>query len=413
MLSVDEALQKVLHQVQPTNIAHMPVLDALGHSLAEEVASDVDSPPHTKALMDGYAVIAADVQRPGAVLTVLEEVVAGQVPQRTVAPGCATRIMTGAPIPPGADAVVMIEETRVIETQGQLPAQVEINSDRVRPGANLLRQAASIACGQTVLRPGALLRPMEVGVLSEVGRTSVDVFCRPRVAVMTSGDELVTPDRKPAAGQIRNSNNPMLVALARRAGATALDLGVARDDAAAIQEMAESGLKHDALVLSGGVSAGVRDLVPQALAACQVAQVFHKVNLKPGKPMWFGIAERDGRKTLVFGLPGNPVGALVCFELFVRPALLAMQQLAESPARTVGARLTTSFSHRGDRPTYFPAAIDAAPRGDGLPAVRPLPWQGSADLFTLAKANALIQFSAGDRDYPPEEIVPVRLLDGA
>ena len=161
------------------------------------------------------------------------------------------------------------------------------------------------------------IRPIEVGVLAEVGKTHIAVRRRPRVAVMTSGNELVTADKTPAAGQIRNSNNPMVTALAQRAGADATDLGIARDERDAIRALVDRGLQSDILVLSGGVSAGVLDLVPSVLAEAGVVEVFHKVNLKPGKPLWFGVRG----DTLVFGMPGNPVASLVCFELFVRPAI--------------------------------------------------------------------------------------------
>jgi len=241
-------------------------------------------------------------------------------------------------------------------------------------------------------------------VLAEIGRTAVEVYAQPPAAVMTSGNELVAPDQKPGPGQIRNSNNPMLVALARRAGAAAVDLGIARDEEADIRRLVDQGLRRDLLILSGGVSAGVLDLVPKVLADAGVQQVFHKVHLKPGKPLWFGAAERGDRTTLVFGLPGNPVSSLVCFELFVRAAIANMRGLSDSALPRQAARLGQPHAQRGDRPVYFPGVLEAT---DELPVATPLPWQGSADLATLAGANCLIHLPAGQRNYEAGEAVTV------
>jgi molybdopterin molybdotransferase len=262
-----------------------------------------------------------------------------------------------------------------------------------------MRRATSMAAGDVVLRSGHLLRPIELGVLAEVGRTEVRVVPRPRVAVLATGNELVPPEVKPGAGHIRNSNSPMLVAAARAAGAESFDLGIARDQLDSMQAMIAKGLEADVLVLSGGVSAGVLDLVPSVLKSLGVEQVFHKISIKPGKPLWFGVLRRerknqDGEQgdTLVFGLPGNPVSSLVGFELFVRPALARLAG-REFAAEYVSARLAAAFTHRGDRPTYHPAELKA----DAEQAVAtPLRWKGSADLRTLSAANALLVFPAGD-----------------
>ena len=323
MLSVDAALDEVLKRAAQHAAVDGSLGEALGLVLAADVASDVDSPPHDKSVVDGYAVIAAEVADRPAVLDVLEEVTAGQVPTHPVRPGTAVRIMTGAPLPSGADAVVMVEQTEQIDSPERgaaALARVRLASQRVTPGQNIMRRATSIARGDVVLRAGARIGAAEVGVLAEVGCVRPRVVPRASVAVLSTGNELVDASHKPAAGQIRNSNGPMLLAAVAAAGARAVDLGVARDEAGDLSERIERGLKADVLVICGGVSAGVLDLVPQTLERAGVERVFHKVNIKPGKPLWFGVHGTPPAR-LVFGLPGNPVSSLVCFELFVRPAI--------------------------------------------------------------------------------------------
>ena len=407
MISVDQALEHVLSHAHSNATRRVSVLEAVGAILAEEVISDIDSPPHDKAMMDGYAISADDLADPSQrddasiELEVIEEVTAGAVPTKKLASGQATRIMTGAPVPEGVGAVVMIEQTEQIQ-----PSRVRIQNVALPAGTNIMPRATSLAVGQTVIAPGTPIRPIEVGVLSEVGRTEVEIFAPPTVAVMTSGNELVTPDVKPGPGQIRNSNNPMLVALAQRAGATVTDLGIARDEETAIRALVEEGLTHDVLILSGGVSAGVLDLVPKVLQDAGVEQVFHKVHLKPGKPVWFGVRENESdQRTLVFGLPGNPVSSLVCFELFVRAAIAKLRGQPNVTLPCVRAALSQQHQQRGDRPVYFPGVFTETP-GE-LPSVAPLPWQGSADLTTLAKANCLLYFPAGEKVYEAGEIVDV------
>jgi molybdopterin molybdotransferase len=401
MLTVDEALQSVLVRASVLSPASVSLDDALGLVLAEEVTSDVDSPPHDKAMVDGFAVIASDLASGQATLPVIEDVMAGQVPRLDLMPGNATRIMTGAPIPAGADAVVMVE---VSADAGD--GKVKLADGKVTSGQNILRRGRSLFRGQVVLKVGARIRAVEIGLLAEVGRAIVSVVPRPRVAVLATGNELVPLDRVPGPGQIRNSNGPMLVAAVRETGAEAIHLGIARDDEADLTRLIEAGLNSDVLLLSGGVSAGMLDLVPGVLKSLGVREVFHKVNLKPGKPIWFGQCERGGRQTLVFGLPGNPVGSWVCFELFVRPALAKLAGRNVPQVKRTSGVLVSQVTQRGDRPTFFPAAYREATAG---PTIEPLAWQGSADLATLAQANALAMLPPGDRVYVAGERVEVYL----
>ncbi|HUY92720.1 MAG TPA: gephyrin-like molybdotransferase Glp [Pirellulales bacterium] len=396
MLSVDEALARIEEVARPKTATRMPMAECLGLVLAEDVASDVDSPPHDKSIVDGYAVTAADLAGGEACLTVLEEVVAGKLPTRRVERGTATRIMTGAPLPEGAEAVVMVEQTELETDAGGPLGQVQIRTTKFSAGQNIMRRAASLRQGDVVLRAGRVLRPIEIGLLAEVGRTEVLAIPRPAVAVLPTGDELVEPRERPGPGQIRNSNGPMLAASIRRAGGVPIELGIGRDERGTLSEQIAAGLQADVLLLSGGVSAGVLDLVPELLVELGVRKVFHKVSLKPGKPLWFGVLDRGQTQTLVFGLPGNPVSSLVCFELFVRPTLARLAGRPFAGLSAVRARLTTEFLPRGERSTYHPALLAYSAAGA---AIEPLAWKGSADLRGLSAANALVYFPAGDRTF--------------
>jgi molybdopterin molybdotransferase len=393
MISVEEALEAVLRQARVLPAVEASAGAALGRTLAEDVASDVDSPPWDKALVDGYAVRAADVASGDAVLSVLEEVTAGKTPTREVSASHCTRIMTGAPLPSGADAVVLVERTEMLSDH-----RVRIRTT-AKPGQNVLQRAASMQRGQAVLRRGQTIRAIEMGVLAEVGRTHVHVVRPARVAILVTGDELVSAQHAPTGAHIRNSNGPMLAALITEAGAEAIPLGIARDDEDDLREKIERGLEADVLVISGGVSAGVVDLVPKSLVASGVQQVFHHVNLKPGKPLWFGATAR----ALAFGLPGNPVSTLVCFGLFVKPALARLQGQAVHAAGRL-ATLAHDFEQRDARPTYFPAVQSFD--GDQT-TVAPLPWRGSADLHALVAANCLAFFPGGEQVYRAGERVAV------
>ena len=244
-------------------------------------------------------------------------------------------------------------------------------------------------------------------MLASVGRSQVKVL-RPHVAILPTGDELVEPEKTPGPGQIRNSNALMLQALAIEEGATAETLPVAPDEPAQLRAALEGGLGADLLIVTGGVSAGQRDLVPATLEAIGVRPVFHKVRLKPGKPLWFGVGppRAESAGTLVFGLPGNPVSGLVGFLLFIKEALAVMAGKPARGRRILEARLTRGFTHRGDRPTYHPARlVDGNAGHSGSPFMETLDWSGSADLLTVARADGFAVFFAGDREYAPGEIV--------
>ena len=400
MLSVAEAQRIVLEHARPLRPATVPLdSSALGRVLAEDIASDLDMPPYDKALMDGYALRSTDLRDGRGELRVVEEITAGTTPRHPLGPGEASRIMTGAPIPDGADAVVMVERCTL---DGQ---RVSVEDRKVAPGLNLLRRAREMRRGEVVLRAGTGLRPQELGLLATVGRTSAKVHAQPTVAVLPTGDEIVEPDQTPGPGQIRNSNGPMLAAQASRGGGRAELLGVARDTRESLGEFITRGLHYDVLILSGGVSAGKLDLVPDVLEELGIRALFHKVAMKPGKPVLFGVRPRDGDgpPRLVFGLPGNPVSSLVCFELFVRPAIRALMALEPGP-RLVPAALAEDFAYRTDRPTYHPAKLHLGPAGC---VVRPVAWFGSPDLRGIGAANAFVVLPEGEHVHKAGQTFPV------
>lgn len=391
MINIEEALRLVVAHSPPLPTIEVCPIESVGMVLAEDVAADVDSPPHDKALVDGFAVRTYDIEQlgPSSGLQLIEQVIAGDVPTKTVTPGTTSQIMTGAPIPDGADAMIMVENTAV---QNGL---VHFEVSKLTPGQAIMPRASSFAKGDIVLKRGSLIRPIEVGLLCEVGRERVRCYRRANVAVLPTGEELVPATQLPSSGQIRNSNGPMLSSLVATCGCPVNSIDVARDNPADLREKIEQGLDSDILVLSGGVSAGVRDLVPPTLESVGVQCVFHKVSLKPGKPIWFGVREASAHRTLVFGLPGNPVSALVCFELFVTTAMRCLAGRA-AHADWQPVRLASPFQTRGNRPTFWPATWQ---REAGRSFATPLKWQGSADILSISQADCFIYFEHCPREY--------------
>lgn len=388
-ISVEKARRILASLVPRPEPARAPLRDALGCVLAEDAASDIDMPPFDKAMMDGYAVVAADTRRVPVDLDVIEEIPAGRAPARRVGPGRASRIMTGAPVPPGADAVVQVEHTE---------GNVRILRG-VRRAQNVARRGEDVRAGQVVLRRGALLRPAELGILAAAGCASPLVYRRVSVAVLVTGDELVPPESKPGPGQIRNSNAHSISAQLRQIGIEAEDLGVARDEEEDLRRKIRAGLERDALILSGGVSAGKWDLVIPVLEGEGVTRAVYQVKIRPGRPFFVG-AKGDRR---VFALPGNPVSTFVIFEVFVRPFLLRWmgRKDAERPVRRM--KLLQPLGDKAERVQYLPARV----RGDG---VEPLEWHGSADLFALARAQGFVVVPIG-KAFKKGAVVDVLMLD--
>lgn len=387
MLTVEEALARILENVVALGSERVPATGGAGATLAEEIVSPCDSPPFDKSMMDGYAVRASDLSEAGVSLRVLETIAAGQIARETVVSGCAIQIMTGAPIPAGADAVLPVELTQPAEAGG-----ISMKA-KLRSGANILKRAESMRSGEVLFEAGESLRPQDIGLLAEIGLMEIAIHRRPRVAILATGDELVPPDQTPGPGQIRNSNETLLLELLRALGCECVPLGIARDEPEALRAKISRGLEADILLLSGGVSAGIYDLVPRALGEAGVVEIFHKVNIKPGKPIWFGLRDRPESRCCVFGLPGNPVSALVCFEVFVTPAIRRLAGDTCPMPRGIPARLDAPLGNRGDRVLCYPARIRRTEKG--ALAARPVEWVGSGDLRGTTRANGMLVLAAG------------------
>jgi len=375
MLSFEDALRTILDHIPPPEPEETLLSLAAGRALAADVRADRDSPPFDSSAMDGYAVRASDAAA-GAILRVTEEILAGRMPTRPVGSGEAAAVMTGAPVPDGADAVVKVEDTEVVEGGVRL-------ARAATPGDHIRLQGENRRAGEIVLAAGTGIGPVEIGVLATVGLATVPVFRRPTLAVVATGDELVAVEDEPGPARIRNANSSTLLAQGHDAGARTLDLGRVEDEPAATRRAIRDGLESDVLVLSGGVSMGTRDLVAEALVDEGVEILFHRVRIKPGKPLLFG---RRG-KTLVFGVPGNPVSTFVTFELFVRPAIRARAGFRRTVRPVVPAVLAEDTPAGVRRRLFAPAILRPGAAGW---QVAPVPWRGSGDAFGLAGANALL-----------------------
>jgi molybdopterin molybdotransferase len=393
MISVEEAFVAIetassISANRKTETVALP--QSVGRVIAKEVFSDVDSPPHNKSVMDGFAVQAADIAAGVRDFRVLETIVAGKLPNQKVIAGTTSRIMTGAPLPEGADSIVMIEMAN-IGYSDPTPDVVTLSVTLPFPkGRHQMPRAGNFARGQLIFSVGHRIRPVDVGLLAEIGAATVDVYCRTRVSVLPTGDELVDCRSVPAASQIRNSNGPMITAIASGWGCDVAELGIGIDNRAALEAKIDEGLQQDVMILSGGVSAGTMDLVPEVLASMGVEQIFHKVKVKPGKPIFFGVLNGPTRRCLVFGLPGNPVSSLVGMHLFVSTAVSILSGIPETKARPprFESLLTEPHQTRGDRPTFWPGRQT----GKDPRQVQPLKWNGSSDLLSLRDAEGLIHF---------------------
>ncbi|MCA9258927.1 MAG: molybdopterin molybdotransferase MoeA [Planctomycetales bacterium] len=406
MISIEQAHQLVAAHVQPLSPRRLPLPEAFQAKLAEDVASPFDSPPFDKSTVDGFAIQSADAQLE---LAIVEQVTAGHTPKHRVAPGVAARLMTGAPLPEGADAVVKIEDCTLTE-QGT----VIIPHDLRRASAHVLSQGKAFRKGDKVLSHGDRLTPAAIGLLAELGYQSVVAQPPPRIAILPTGDELAAPGAPLRPGEIYNSNGPMLAALISQIGGLPIDLGVAVDDPEDLHSHFLRGLDYDVLLIAGGVSAGVKDLAPGILEELGVQKIFHKIRMRPGKPLWFGKFDHADRTTYVFGLPGNPVSALTTARLFVAPTLASLAGCAYAPPTMRRGRITCEASHRGRRPTYHPfrwSLQQETPSQHDVPGIEPLAWQGSADLAAMARADGWIFLPEGDYDLAAGSLVDVVEID--
>ncbi|MEZ6084840.1 MAG: molybdopterin molybdotransferase MoeA [Phycisphaerae bacterium] len=401
LISIAEAQRIVLDHVAIAPTVSMELVPALGLTLAEDIACDIDMPPFDKAMMDGFAIRSADTAQAGATLKVIDHLAAGGKASKSVGSGEASRINTGAPIPEGTDAVVRIEDTKWSEDGGAIDVLIAAIK-----GMNVCDRANYLKSGAVVLKKGTKLGPAQIAVAAAAGAANVNVYRRPVFAVLATGNELVDAGKKPTGAQIRNSNSPMLAALLSDDGVNVVSLGIAMDDLASLTKSIEYGLECDGLCITGGVSMGAFDFVPDVLAQCGVQVHFHKMSSKPGKPTLFGTTEKG---TCVFGLPGNPVSAMVGYWMLVRPAFAAMQGRPDELPKFVEATLVGSQEPAGDRDSFWPARID--PDQSGRLTACALSWHGSGDPFGMGMANGWIVKPAGSPAASDGDRVRVVLLE--
>jgi molybdopterin molybdotransferase len=418
MISVEEALEKVLSYVEVLEPERKPILDCLSQVLAEDVYATIDIPPLDNSAMDGYALRAKDTRGANEssprYLVVVGEVAAGSMPTKEVRPGTAIRIMTGAPLPEGADAVVRFEDTDEVSrksSRGDL-SQIGILCQAGK-GLNVRGRGEDIARGDLVLKKGKVLRPQEIGVLASLGRSTALVIRRPVVAILATGDELIGVDQPLAPAKIYNSNTYTIAAEVSRYGGIPKILGIGRDSVQSLTKKIDEGLDTDMLITSGGVSKGDYDVVKDVLAERGEVS-FWTVCMKPGKPLAFGVMEKEerGRKRKVphLGLPGNPVSSMITFEQFARPAILKMMGKETLKKPTIRAIIENDIADNDGRRLF--ARVMVTKRGGQYYASVTGPGpQGSGILTSMAKANGLAVIPESSKGVKAGDAVEVQMLD--
>lgn len=416
---VDEALAEILSYFEPLPPEPVGLFQARGRVLAEDIIADFDVPPFRNSAMDGYAVRAVDTAEASGetpvILRVVADVAAGDVAETPVPPGGAVRIMTGAPLPPGADAVVRFEET-----SEALPEQQQPGPGRVAVlaaadlGQNVREPGEDLRAGAVVIPRGRPLRPAEIGVLAALGRATVPVVRRPRIAILATGDELVAIDEPLAPGKIRNSNEYTTAALVEQAGGIPIPLGIARDSVAHLTAKVQEGLARDVelFLTSAGVSVGDYDIVKHVLAA-EGEMHFWQVAIKPGKPLAFGRLRGPRGPVPLIGLPGNPVAAIVAFEVFARSAILKLGGREPRPHPQIRARLQEEVTNSGRR--HYMRALVTRDRATGEYRVTTrgsgVRVQGSGILSSLVWANAFLVVPEGVIRLRAGDLVTVEMID--
>ncbi len=416
MISVEEALEKVLSYVEVLEPERKPILDCLGQVLAEDVYSSIDIPPLDNSAMDGYAVRAEDTRGASEssprYLVVVGEVAAGSMPTKEVNPGTAIRIMTGAPLPEGADAVVQFEDTDEV---GRKSSSEELSRIgilcRAKKGVNVRCRGEDIAAGNLILEKGMVLRPQEIGVLASLGHSTTLVIRRPIVAILATGDELIGVGQPLAPSKIYDSNTYAIAAEVSRYGGIPRILGIGRDSIQSLNEKIGEGLDADMLVTSGGVSRGDYDIVKDVLAECGEIG-FWTVCMKPGKPLAFGVIKksvgRKKRKVPHLGLPGNPVSSMITFEQFARPAILRMMGKKALAKPTIRAVIEGDIANTDGRRIF--ARVTVTRRGDRYYASLTGP-QGSGILTSMTKADGLAVIPETSKEVKAGDMVEVQMLD--
>ena len=398
-LSVSNAQKCILEAVNISEVETVRLEQSLGRVLAEDVRANRDLPPYDVSAMDGYAVRSADLAKVPAILAVIEDIKAGDMPTKIVQAGQCARIMTGAPVPQGTDAVIRVEDTQTSSGNN-----VQINV-AVKPGNDIRMQGEGMRNGDVVLTAGTEITPGVIGILATVKCAQVQVYRRPRVAILSTGNELEDMDDPVDPNKIPNSNSYALMAQVQALGLEPALLGIARDDPAELTEYLQRGLKFDVLLVSGGTSVGVHDYVRPAIEALGVQMKFWRVAMKPGHPVAFGASAG----TFVFGLPGNPVSSMVCFEQFVAPALRRMMGHARLYRRTIAARLTHNLKHQPGRTEFVRVTLAKEESGYAATSTGA---QGSGMLLSMARADGLMVVPAESTGLVAGAQVVVQLLDG-
>ncbi|MCR4302899.1 MAG: molybdopterin molybdotransferase MoeA [Gallionella sp.] len=437
-LQVSEAQRVILESVVALGAEPVKLEQSLGRVLAEDIYANRDIPPYDVSAMDGYAVQSANLAKAPVSLDIIEDIKAGDMPAKTVQSGQCARIMTGAPLPQGADAVIRVEDTQPLSE-----SKVQINL-AVKPGNDVRLRGEGMRNGDVVLTAGTGITPGVIGVLATVKCAQVQAIRRPRVAILSTGNELEDINDPVDPDKIPDSNSYALMAQVQALGIEPQLLGIARDDPAELEEYLLRGLKFDVLLVSGGTSVGVHDYVRPVIESLGVQMKFWRVAMKPGHPVAFGVksstkaveadavqgarsaatqaylADRQGSEhratqqcaastAFVFGLPGNPVSSMVCFEEFVAPALRRMMGHARLYRRTITARLTHNIKHQPGRTEFIRVVL--AREGDGYAAAS-TGAQGSGMLLSMARADGLMVVPAGSTGLASGEQVTVQLLDG-
>jgi molybdopterin molybdotransferase len=386
--------------LSPTAPEMLLLLEAMGLVLAEDLLADRDFPPFPRSTRDGYAVRAADLASPPSRLNCIGEIRAGASLEQSavvVHRGEAVEIMTGAPVPAGADAVVMVEHT---ERSGDV-VTVERS---VAPGENVVAAGAEAHQGDVMVAHGTRVDHTIVAVAAAVGRPEVNVYHRPRVAILATGDELVDINLRPGANEIRNSNSYSLAAQVQAAGGEPVILPVARDQADELALLLRKGAEADLLLITGGVSMGKYDLVEQVLASFEARLLFTGALIQPGKPVVFGELKVDGSATPFFGLPGNPVSTMVTFQLFVQPVLEALAGAKPRALPFAQAVLRKAFSSKTGLTRFLPASLSGPHE---RPEVELIRWQGSGDLMAASRANCHIVVPPDKAEFATGEMITV------
>lgn len=376
MLTYEQALQEILKHAYNLAARKTPIEEAVGKILAEDIFSQIDMPLFDKSAMDGYALRASNTADIPVQLKCLGTIQAGEVFTQSLKSGCCIKIMTGAPMPKGADSVVMVEDTEQQESN-------MIIKRSVKPGENVCVKAEDITKGSKMFSKGNLISISDIALLATIGRRFVKTIDSPSVAVLNTGGEIIPVGRKLSQNKIYNSNGPQLCALLRQDGITPRYLGIAKDEPVILKKMISQGLTCDILLISGGVSMGDYDLVPGILKQMGVKQLFHKVNIKPGKPLFFGVKNRK----LIFGIPGNPVSNFLAYQIFVRPVIRKMMGIEDYTLKIKKGILKSEFRQKPGRKHFV---LSKVVQSKNTYYVYPLPGHGSADIAALSTADAFM-----------------------